>query len=40
MYEQFNKFFVSEFTKEDSKNILLADWMYKGPTEERLGYVV
>jgi len=36
--EQFNKFFVSVFTKKDSSsgNASLADRMYKGLTEERL----
>jgi len=38
MSEQFNKLFVSVFKKEDcdSGDVSLADWMYKGPMEERL----
>ena len=36
MSEQFNKFFIFVFIKEDNGNIPLADWLYTGSMEERL----
>jgi len=36
MSEEFNKFFISVFSKEGNESILEAEWTYKGPTDEQL----
>jgi len=36
MSEEFNKFFISVFTKEGNESIPEAEWMYKGPKDQQL----
>ena len=36
MSEEFNKFFISVFTKEGNESIPEAEWMYKGPRDQQL----